>query len=245
MGGGHGKLAASCRPTAPGDGGELRRLQGLPGQTKRHPGGRPGEFVLPTDSQWEYACRAGSIGKYCFGNDENLLGKYAWFRANSEGHTHPVGQKDPNAWGLYDMHGNVWEWCTRSPSSIAVPCGGSWYQDAATCWAGARANYAPGNRMNSLGFRVCRSTAELTNRTGLCAFAPTCRQTPAAANGSKWKEMSVDLEHDVKLELVLIPAGSFMMGLNIPGTYPSSEYHEAILPGKVRSYPGAMEGRDE
>jgi formylglycine-generating enzyme required for sulfatase activity len=92
---------------------------------------------LPSEAQWEYSCQAGNNGKvlparYCFGNDVNQLRNYAWYDKNSGGRTHPVGKKLPNQWGLYDMHGNVWEWCEdfwHSSYNNAPLDGSAWIED--------------------------------------------------------------------------------------------------------------------
>ncbi|HEY9190602.1 MAG TPA: formylglycine-generating enzyme family protein [Sulfurovum sp.] len=129
-------------------------------------------FRLPTEAEWEYACRAGSTGNYCFGNDETLLGDHAWYKENSEGVTHNVGMKKPNAWGLYDMHGNVWEWCldwysetyAHTPTdgtAYNVPNekgrvlrGGSWNGSAENSRCSSRINLGSGGRNYFVGFRV-------------------------------------------------------------------------------------------
>ena len=123
-------------------------------------------FRLPTEAEWEYACRAGATGEYCKLADgteitKNTLDDVAWFDDNSGGKTHPVGQKKPNAFGLYDMHGNVWEWCEdlyRAGYSYRVRRGGSWnLGDASSCAAGYRGNDNPGGSFSYLGFRLAAS----------------------------------------------------------------------------------------
>ena len=121
-------------------------------------------FRLPTDAEWEYACRAEATGKYCKLADgteisEESLGKVAWFEDNSDNKTHPVGQKQPNAFGLYDMHGNVGEWTqTKGVSEFGeyhVFRGGSGEESAKSCessyWDGCFSVSA------LVGFRLCAS----------------------------------------------------------------------------------------
>jgi formylglycine-generating enzyme required for sulfatase activity len=158
-------------------------------------------YRLPSEAQWEYACRAGSKTAYSFGDNGRDLGNYAWFGNNSGSKeldsaalwarlkdnpqeyldtllsagcaTHPVGEKKANAWGLYDMNGNVWEWCSDwygdypngavsdpvgpREGSLRVPRGGGWRYEAARCRSASRGGFYPSGRPDCIGFRVALS----------------------------------------------------------------------------------------
>lgn len=117
-------------------------------------------YQLPTEAEWEYACRAGTTTLYSFGDDQASLGEYAWYADNSDGKTHPVGEKKPNAWGLYDMHGNVQEWCYDKRDTgdywLGVSRGGSWRIDARYGYfqSSVRCGVNAASRNLDLGFRV-------------------------------------------------------------------------------------------
>jgi formylglycine-generating enzyme required for sulfatase activity len=150
-----------------------KRLSGLPEEKKA---GRV--YRLPTEAEWEYACRAGSTTAYSFGESSQSLSDYAWFSNNSDDRTHPVGQKKPNAWGLYDMHGNVFEWCSDwyaeypkgavsdpagpKVSSDSVYRGGCWYYGVAVCRSAHRRRFDPSLRVILYGFRVALSSESET-----------------------------------------------------------------------------------
>ena len=131
------------------------------------------QYILPTEAQWEYACQAGATSRFFFGDDESELGDYAWYKDNTndigEEYAHEVGQKKPNAWGLYDVLGNVSEWCldwyqedlpggndpcVSMGGSNRVYRGGSWYSNSGFCQSGFRYWATPSFRDYYLGFRV-------------------------------------------------------------------------------------------
>jgi formylglycine-generating enzyme required for sulfatase activity len=137
------------------------------------------KFRLPSEAEWEYACRAGSTNLYSTvaGREEVLptkLVEYAWSRSNAENKTHPVGTRKPNVWGLHDLHGNVWEWCrdwfdpdfykrasardpvNDQPAIERVMRGGSWFLEARTLRSAYRSGQLPSAKSQYVGFRLAR-----------------------------------------------------------------------------------------
>jgi len=136
-------------------------------------------YALPTEAQWEYSARAGTSTAYYFGDDASSLGDHAWYRSNSGSHTHEVAQKGANAFGLYDMEGNVWEWVSDwyaddygqasgcnvsedpagpSSGSDRVFRGGSWDNDARLLRSAFRSDVGPSARSSDVGFRLVRTS---------------------------------------------------------------------------------------
>jgi formylglycine-generating enzyme required for sulfatase activity len=145
---------------------------------EREQGRLPAEFEyrLPTEAEWEYACRAGSTNRFYFGPTPEGGDAHAWTAENCEATTHPVGLKKPNAWGLHDMHGNVWEWCadwfepypprpltdptgpaTHGTNKYKVFKGGGWNQDLQYGGASSRFMMSPSNGIHFVGFRIVLS----------------------------------------------------------------------------------------
>ena len=160
-----------------------KRLTDIDHENGKLPAGE--SYRLPTEAEWEYACRAGTKTAFSFGDDESQLGEYAWFDENAvnvgEQYAHKVGMKKPNPWGLYDMHGNVWEWCSDwygeklsggtdpvgpdggSPNKngVVVPYrvvrSGGWGSFGHDCHSAYRSYESTDTHSNSTGFRVARS----------------------------------------------------------------------------------------
>ncbi|MCP4702648.1 MAG: SUMF1/EgtB/PvdO family nonheme iron enzyme [Gammaproteobacteria bacterium] len=188
------------------------------------------KYRLPTEAEWEYACRAGSETTYFFGDDEKRLGDYAWYSENSERKTHPVGEKSANAWGLHELYGNAWEWvhdwhvgylreAQTNPTgpergSNRVVRGGGWGSTARYCRSAMRIRYGPGIRVFYLGFRLAR-THPLPSYP---LFAPLAMIHDRLKDGSEAPVM------------VCIPGGIFKMG-DIQGGGEDNEkpVHEVTL----------------
>ena len=166
---------------------------------------------LPTEAEWEYACRAGTTGTY---GGSGHLEQLGWYLDNSGGISHPVGKKARNDWGLYDMHGNVWEWCQDwhdvYPAGMAtdpagpdagvnrVVRGGCWNSAPGACRSASRFKIEPGNRIHHLGFRV--------------VLDPATANIKAKPQDLGMRVREIVLPGKVKLELLRCPAGTFTMG---------------------------------
>ena len=131
-----------------------KKLSELPEEKKT---GRT--YRLPTEAEWAHACLAGSKSAWSY--FDSGLRDYAWFGGNSKGHSHPVGEKKPNEWGLYDMYGNVWEWCSDLNGAYPEGDKGGWFRVArGGGWGGGssiRGRLGPSDRGNDFGFRVALS----------------------------------------------------------------------------------------
>jgi len=175
-------------------------------------------YRLPTEAEWEYACRAGTTSVYWFGDEIALLPEYAWFDDNSGNRSHTVGLKEPSPWGLYDMYGNVWEWCwdfgwTYAKTAVKDPAGpangdthvlrgGSWKGDYSRCRSAGRRGNLGRISPNSCGFRVV---------LGAAITSPVLKSNEPKRLGSSaipWNQV----KNSIGMQFASIPKGSFMMG---------------------------------
>ena len=181
-------------------------------------------FRLPTEQEWETACRAGSIGDYCKLADgtqitKSNLSRVAWFAKKLDDGPTEVGKnREPNAWGLYDMHGNVWEWTSTAVDDYRVYRGGSFYDTADYCAAGYRGRFSPYGGGRNLGFRLAAS-----GRTAATGYTPSKNDSAVPQNNDTQASNAENDKHtvgerkvvkigDVEVALRWCPPDSFMMG---------------------------------
>ncbi len=185
------------------------------------------QYRLPSEAEWEYACRAGTTTAYHFGDDPKLLGEYAWYYDNADGRPRKVGQKKPNPWGLFDMHGNAWEWTLdeyhadgyarldekpqRAADVVAWPTefyprvlrGGSWDEPAERLRAAAKLESNDEDWKEedpNLPLSPWWFTNEPARAVGFRLVRPL-RAEPAEAMGKYWDAQVVEVQDDVQLRL--------------------------------------------
>ena len=182
---------------------------------------------LPTEAEWEYACRAETTGVY---GGPGKLDEMGWTKDNSEGRIHPVGKKQPNAWGLFDMHGNVWEWCIDAPvkygkadmdpvgeasytSDRIILRGGSFMSDASRCRSSNREDTEGYYKTNERGFRVCCSEGpRKAERIAQAVIATINKKLRAGETQNPGDTKTIQLPGGVEMEMVWCPPGAFWMG---------------------------------
>ncbi|NQT88113.1 formylglycine-generating enzyme family protein, partial [bacterium] len=197
-----------------------------------------GGFCLPTEAQWEYACRVGTVTRYHFGDEKEQLSDYGWWVGNSAKQAHPVGTRKPNPWGLHDLHGGVFEWCqdgygdyvagdqvdpTGVPGAPNRPLrGGSWGRPAYHCSSPYRNNTLPGRKYDHVGLRVC---------------LPIQVRPPAVAAGASFFHGAVSRLPDGRVELRYDWSDKAQLADWEPGGNTTPE----IVDGEVRF--GGIKGR--
>ncbi len=196
------------------------------------------KYRLPSEAEWEYAARAGTTTRYSFGDDESKLSDYAWYTDNSGSKTHEVGTKKPNPWGLYDVHGNVWEWVQdkwygnyngaptdgsvwEGDGSVRVVRGGGWDGGAGDCRSANRNGNDPASRSNYVGFRlVMEINTDLIKTQNI---TPAISIPASTANQNTFTSST-------GIEFVQIPAGEFDMGSLKNEWYTPNPVHRVNIP---------------
>ena len=168
-------------------------------------------FRLPTDEEWEFACRAGSTGEYCRVADgteitEKTLGEVAFFKDNSEWTTHPVGQRKPNAFGLFDMHGNVFEWTSTTNVDGCVYRGGSWCNMSPYCESSYQIPRPSSLRLSNIGLRLCASERPLeepAQKEESAAAVPqeVAAEAPQEAAAAVQQEVSAVVQQEAAVDV--------------------------------------------
>ena len=227
-----------------------KRLSEMPDEKKA---GR--KYRLPTEAEWEYACRAGTKTPFHFGSQLNGMQANCFgtkpYGTETKGpyleKTFPVGKYPANAWGLYDMHGNLWEWCSDwyrdyTPDSVTDPIGpptgsgrvtrgGSWRDDAVNCRSARRSGGVPSSRDDDLGFRVALSS--IGDATVI--ENPSLKDEPRIIQDPK------EITNSIGIKLMLIPKGKFLMGSpeSKEGRFENETHHRVTITKDF--YMGAME----